>query len=202
MECRRKQDGCWVEVSLATLSCWGYYHILNIGLCISVNSDARTHTHTHIYKTHPCNWDGEEKGEPNSMGTCTKDITARQLTAKRTRGWRRGKLRAVHHNQPTARQVSSALETAGQQTTVQLTPSWHHTHHTLPTGVNVTVHYCVQQHRNQHGYRLCIELVHDGSHSIRRTNSTGKASRVSSTICLHITHCTTLTPFPLAFSTT
>ena len=27
-----KQDGCWIEVNLATLTCWGYYQILNIGL--------------------------------------------------------------------------------------------------------------------------------------------------------------------------
>ena len=31
-----KSDCCWVEVSLATLTCWGgYYQILNIGVSVS-----------------------------------------------------------------------------------------------------------------------------------------------------------------------
>ena len=32
VECRHKQDCCWVEVNLATLTYWGYYQILNIGV--------------------------------------------------------------------------------------------------------------------------------------------------------------------------
>ena len=36
VECQRKQDRCWVEKNLTTLSFWGCYHILSIGdsLCI------------------------------------------------------------------------------------------------------------------------------------------------------------------------
>ena len=35
-ECRRKSDFCWVDVNLATLICWGYYQMLNIGVSLSV----------------------------------------------------------------------------------------------------------------------------------------------------------------------
>ena len=38
VECRHKQDCCWVEVNLATLTCWGYYQILNIGDSLSLIS--------------------------------------------------------------------------------------------------------------------------------------------------------------------
>ena len=31
----RKQDSCWVEVNLATLTCWGYYQILDIGVSLT-----------------------------------------------------------------------------------------------------------------------------------------------------------------------
>ena len=34
MECWRKCDFCWVEVNLATLTCWGYYQILDVGLSV------------------------------------------------------------------------------------------------------------------------------------------------------------------------
>ena len=34
VECWHESDCCWVEVYLATLTCWGYYQILNIGVCI------------------------------------------------------------------------------------------------------------------------------------------------------------------------
>ena len=35
--CWRKSDCCWVEVNLATLTCWEYYQILNIGVFLSLN---------------------------------------------------------------------------------------------------------------------------------------------------------------------
>ena len=34
VECWRKSDCCWVEVNLATLTCWGCYQILNIGVSL------------------------------------------------------------------------------------------------------------------------------------------------------------------------
>ena len=34
---QHKQDFCWVEVNLATITCWGYYQILNIGLSLSLS---------------------------------------------------------------------------------------------------------------------------------------------------------------------
>ena len=36
VECRRKQDCCWVEVNLATLTYMGYYQILNIGVSLYI----------------------------------------------------------------------------------------------------------------------------------------------------------------------
>ena len=36
VECRCKQDCCWVEVNLANLTYWEYYQILNIGVCLSI----------------------------------------------------------------------------------------------------------------------------------------------------------------------
>ena len=35
MECRCISYCCWVEVSLAMLTCWGYQQILNIGVSLS-----------------------------------------------------------------------------------------------------------------------------------------------------------------------
>ena len=32
LECLRKSDCCCVEVNLTTLTCWGYYQILDIGV--------------------------------------------------------------------------------------------------------------------------------------------------------------------------
>ena len=37
VECWHKSDCCWLEANLATLTCWGYYQILNIG--VSVESE-------------------------------------------------------------------------------------------------------------------------------------------------------------------
>ena len=37
VECWRKSDCCWVEVNLDTLTCWGYYGILNIGVSFSIH---------------------------------------------------------------------------------------------------------------------------------------------------------------------
>ena len=34
MECWIKSDCCWVEVTLAILTCWGFYQILNIGVSL------------------------------------------------------------------------------------------------------------------------------------------------------------------------
>ena len=34
VECWHKSYCSWVEVNLATLACWGYYRILNIGLSL------------------------------------------------------------------------------------------------------------------------------------------------------------------------
>ena len=34
VECRYKQDCCWDDVNLATLTYWGYYQILNIGISL------------------------------------------------------------------------------------------------------------------------------------------------------------------------
>ena len=34
--CRHKQDCCWVEVNLATLTYWGYCQIVNIGVSLFV----------------------------------------------------------------------------------------------------------------------------------------------------------------------
>ena len=34
MECWRKSDCCWDEVNLATLACWQYYQISNIGVSL------------------------------------------------------------------------------------------------------------------------------------------------------------------------
>ena len=34
VECWCKQDCYWVEVNLATLTYWGYYQILNIGISV------------------------------------------------------------------------------------------------------------------------------------------------------------------------
>ena len=34
VECWYKSDCLWVEVNLATLKCWGYYQILNIGVSL------------------------------------------------------------------------------------------------------------------------------------------------------------------------
>ena len=34
VERRHKQDCCWVEVNLATLTCWGYYQIVNTGVSL------------------------------------------------------------------------------------------------------------------------------------------------------------------------
>ena len=31
-----KSDCCWVEVNLATLTCWAYYQILNNGVSLSL----------------------------------------------------------------------------------------------------------------------------------------------------------------------
>ena len=39
VECQRKSDCCWVEVNLATPTCWGYYQILNIGAFLSLCQD-------------------------------------------------------------------------------------------------------------------------------------------------------------------
>ena len=36
VECWCKEDCCWVEVNLATLTCWGSYQILNIGQCLLI----------------------------------------------------------------------------------------------------------------------------------------------------------------------
>ena len=33
-----KTDSWWVEVNLVTLTCWGYYQILNIGVSVSVQA--------------------------------------------------------------------------------------------------------------------------------------------------------------------
>ena len=38
VECRHKQDCCWVEVNLATLTYWGYYQILNIGVSLNIDT--------------------------------------------------------------------------------------------------------------------------------------------------------------------
>ena len=35
-ECWHKTDCCWVEVALATLTCWVYYRILNIDVSLSL----------------------------------------------------------------------------------------------------------------------------------------------------------------------
>ena len=35
VECWSKSDCCWVEVNLATLTCFGYYQILDIGVSLS-----------------------------------------------------------------------------------------------------------------------------------------------------------------------
>ena len=35
--CQRKQDCFWVGVNLATLTWWGYYQILNIGVSLKVD---------------------------------------------------------------------------------------------------------------------------------------------------------------------
>ena len=35
VECWCKKDCCCVEVNLATLACWGYHQILNIGVSLS-----------------------------------------------------------------------------------------------------------------------------------------------------------------------
>ena len=37
VECRRKQDCCWVEVNLATLTYRGYYRIIDIGVFLSLS---------------------------------------------------------------------------------------------------------------------------------------------------------------------
>ena len=34
VECWHRQDCCWVEVNLATLTCWRYYQILNIDVSL------------------------------------------------------------------------------------------------------------------------------------------------------------------------
>ena len=36
VECRCKQNCCWVEVNLATLTCWRYKQIVNIGVSLSL----------------------------------------------------------------------------------------------------------------------------------------------------------------------
>ena len=36
MECWCKSDCCWDEVNLVTLSCWGYYQIVHIGLSLLI----------------------------------------------------------------------------------------------------------------------------------------------------------------------
>ena len=36
MECRHKSDCCCIEVILATLTFWGYYQILSIGVSLSL----------------------------------------------------------------------------------------------------------------------------------------------------------------------
>ena len=36
LECWCYSDCCWVEVNLATLTCWGYYQNLNIDVSLSV----------------------------------------------------------------------------------------------------------------------------------------------------------------------
>ena len=38
VQCWRKSYCCLIEVNLATLTCWGYYLILNIGVALSKNS--------------------------------------------------------------------------------------------------------------------------------------------------------------------
>ena len=37
MKCWCKSDCCWVEVNLATLTCLRYYHILDIGVSLSLS---------------------------------------------------------------------------------------------------------------------------------------------------------------------
>ena len=39
VECWLYKDSCWVEVSLATLTCWGYYQVLNIGVFLLYNTN-------------------------------------------------------------------------------------------------------------------------------------------------------------------
>ena len=36
VECWSKSDCCWVEVNLATLTCWGYYLIFSTGDSLSL----------------------------------------------------------------------------------------------------------------------------------------------------------------------
>ena len=38
VECRHRLDCCWVEVNPSTLTCWGYYQILDIGVSMTFNS--------------------------------------------------------------------------------------------------------------------------------------------------------------------
>ena len=56
VDCWRRQDCCWVEVNLATLTYWGCNQILNIG--VSLSSEPNTHvflihTHAHTFDNLP-----------------------------------------------------------------------------------------------------------------------------------------------------
>ena len=46
MECQHKQDCCWVEVNMATLTYWGYYQILNIGVSLSLSQREQNQSFT------------------------------------------------------------------------------------------------------------------------------------------------------------
>ena len=39
MEYRRYSHGCWVEVKLSTLTCWGYYQIINLAVYLQTITD-------------------------------------------------------------------------------------------------------------------------------------------------------------------
>ena len=48
VECRCKQDCCWVEVNLATLTYWGYYQLLNVGVSVFVKKGGGVWTHKEL----------------------------------------------------------------------------------------------------------------------------------------------------------